>query len=115
MSLHLSRNPPSKREKQEMFKKSLDDQRRIKQESASRKEDIPGHGPPGSSRNVAGVYKTEFKAIPGLDHRERFEGAAFARKKQPYMSAVSASVVTVRPCFMILIRRNRYFQYTYFI
>ena len=69
------------------------------------RQDILGHGPPGNDRNVAGLDRTEFKAIPGLDYRKRFEGAASTREK--HISAVSDSVVTARPCFMFLIRRKQ--------
>lgn len=95
MSLQFSEDPRSKREKQEIFKQSLDDQRRMQQEAslASSKPD-PGHGQfvPGLDGVASGMNR-----IPGLEHHQqggggaapRFEGSASPQEKQPYMSAVS--------------------------
>lgn len=95
MSLQFSEDPRSKREKQEIFKQSLDDQRRMQQEAslASSKPD-PDHGQfvPGLDGVAAGMNR-----IPGLEHHQqggggaapRFEGSSSPQEKQPYMSAVS--------------------------
>lgn len=96
MSLHFSQDPRSKREKQELFKKSLDDQRRMKQEvsiASSKLDPDDGQFVPGLDGVARGMSR-----IPGLDHYQqggggaapRFEGSASPpQEKQPYMSAVS--------------------------
>lgn len=101
MSLQFSQDPLSKREKQELFKQSLDDQRRLKQEgmrqeqaSLSSRKRHPDEGQfvPGLDGVSPGMSR-----IPGLDHYHdgggsapRFEGSASPpQEKQPYMSAVS--------------------------
>ena len=74
MSLRFSQDPRSKREKQELFKKSLDDQRRMKQEAslASSKRDLDvGQFVPGLEGFVPGMNR-----IPGLDHCQQGGGAA---------------------------------------
>lgn len=111
MSLQFSEDPLSKREKQERFKQSLDDQRRLKQEGmkeeqvslASRKRD-PNEGQfvPGLDGVSRGMSR-----IPGLDHcsyqdggrlAPRFEGSASPpQEKQPYMSAVSDRRLLIPP------------------
>lgn len=96
MSLQFSQDPLSKREKQELFKMSLDDQRRMKQEASSEQNHVlggnggnhvPGLGAPIPNHVtvVPGLY-----GVPGLDSAPRFEGSASPQQeKQPYMSAVS--------------------------
>lgn len=101
MSLPLSHSTLSRREKQEMFKKSLDDQLRVNQEVAP----SAGHhvARANSGRFVSGVESCAvpgLNRIPGLDNHQhgggyapRFEGGSpcspSPRQQQPYMSAVS--------------------------
>lgn len=105
MSLQFSQDPRSKREKQELFKQSLDDQRRMKQEAslASSKRD------PDDRQFVPGLdgVAPGMNRIPGLDHFQqggggtapRFEGnASPPQEKQPYMSAVSDTCMLRRRC-----------------
>lgn len=99
MSFHLfeDQRKLSKREKQENFRKSLDDQLRMKQEAASLKRNVRDFtaGDDGcvSGLNIPDVTRTP----PGLDHRQQQEipnasgsdGSFSPQEKQPYMSAVS--------------------------
>lgn len=93
----------SKREKQEIFKRSLDDQRRMKQEaSAAQQPQLPSNAG-NQGRHVPGlaaalpdaVNVPRLNHIPGLDQQQagyapRFEGSPSPQQeKQPYMSAVS--------------------------
>ena len=104
MSLHFSEDPRSKREKQEkqeLFKRSLDDQRRMKQEASiasSKRDPDDGQFVPGLDGVASGMSR-----IPGLDHYQqggggaapRFEGSASPpQEKPPYMSAVSDIIRT---------------------
>lgn len=102
MSLQFSQDPLSKREKQAIFRKSLDDQRRMKQESSSKPDPFntgnQGYHVPG----LAAALPDDLNApsyIPGLDEHQPVGGYGYAPRfeasrspqqdKQPYMSAVS--------------------------
>lgn len=108
MSLAFSHDPVSKREKQEIFKKSLDDQRRMNQAAATSPcehsstslDSRNGQDPNGINRRVPGLEGTGGPGLSGLEYHHhhhqqgastpRFEGSASPRQqKQPYMSAVS--------------------------
>ncbi|CAM9383451.1 unnamed protein product, partial [Scytosiphon promiscuus] len=94
MSLQFSEDPLSKREKQQLFKRSLDDQRRMKlatcpEQDQTRFGGNGGNHVPGlaASRDVAVPGPNR---IPGLDIAPRFEGSSsLQQEKQPYMSALS--------------------------
>ncbi|CAM9175618.1 unnamed protein product [Hapterophycus canaliculatus] len=95
MSLQFSQDLLSKREKQQQFKKSLDDQRRMKQEASSERNHIFGgnegnHVPGLGAPLPSGVTVPGQSAISGLDSAPRFEGSPIPQQeKQPYMSALS--------------------------
>ncbi|CAB1105145.1 unnamed protein product [Ectocarpus sp. CCAP 1310/34] len=102
MSLHFSQDTLSKREKQEMFKKSLDDQRRLKQETSHQQDN---NLPSNTGNHVPGLASSSVppddlsipglnQVVPGLNQRPgyapRFEGSPSPQQdKQPYMSALS--------------------------
>ncbi|CAN0476037.1 unnamed protein product [Ectocarpus sp. 12 AP-2014] len=102
MSLHFSQDTLTKWEKQEMFKRSLDDQRRMKQGTSHQQyNNLPSntgnHVPGLASSSVA----PDDLSIPGLNqvvpglnqrpgHAPRFEGSSSPQQeKKPYMSALS--------------------------
>eukprot|EP00752_Nemacystus_decipiens_P010618 g9456.t1 len=104
MSLHFPQDQLSKREKQELFKRSLDDQRRVKEEAFAQQHQLPsnagnrGRHAPGLGSTLPGGLPTSvprLNHIPGLEqhqvgHAPRFEGSPSPQQeKQPYMSALS--------------------------
>lgn len=106
MSLHFPQDTLSKREKQEMFKRSLDDQRRMKQETSHQQHtNLPsntGNHVPGLASSSVAPDDLSIpglnQVVPGLNQRPgyapRFEGSSSPQQdKQPYMSAVSACAV----------------------
>eukprot|EP00903_Cladosiphon_okamuranus_P009417 g8981.t1 len=105
LHLHFPQDQLSKREKQEIFKRSLDDQRRIKQEASAQQQQHPQlpsntgdqerHVPGLAAPSPADVMVPRLNHIPGLDQHQagyapRFEGSPSPeQEKQPYMSALS--------------------------
>ncbi|CAM9140799.1 unnamed protein product [Ectocarpus sp. 8 AP-2014] len=102
MSLHFSQDTLSKREKQELFKRSLDDQRRMKQETSHQQHN---NLPSNTGNHVPGLASSSVapddlsipglnQVVPGLNqcpgYAPRFEGSSSPQQdKQPYMSALS--------------------------
>ncbi len=121
MSLQFSEDPLSKREKQERFKRSLDDQRRLKQEASHQQPQLPsnagnqGYHVPGLSPTLpdAADVSARINRIPGLDQPQagssryapRYEcSPSPQQEKQPYMSAVSMNTESTahKPLFRYL-------------
>lgn len=116
LPLHFPQDQQSKREKQEMFKRSLDDQRRLKQRPSAQQHQLPddaglqGHHVfvPGLAAAAAtlpdaAVNVPRLNHIPGLDQQvgyaPRFEGSPSPpQEKQPYMSAVSVLALSLSLC-----------------
>lgn len=86
MSLHLYEDERrlSKREKQESFRKSLDDQLRMKQEAVSQTGGVAaGLNVPDVNWRMDRRQQQETSKASGSD------GSFSPKEKQPYMSAVS--------------------------
>lgn len=116
MSLNFSADPVSKREKQEMFRQALDEQRRQKRElqQQQQQQKSTAHGPSTRPHAAPGVSRLQDstepnRAIPGLDFEistgglgqgvlitnfdgnstRPHSGGSARESKQPYMSALS--------------------------
>ena len=85
MSLHLfeDQRKLSKREKQESFRKALDDQLRMKKEAASPPGGVAGLNVPDVNRRLDRHQQQVTSNASGSD------GLFSPKEKQPYMSAVS--------------------------